>query len=239
MASVAVSTESGKQVACAVCAMSPLCHSRAVSNGAPSPVEVRRRIAAGEPFYKAGSPRTNVYALRAGMAQVALDAGTRREHIMRFLLPGDAAGLDAFAGGIHRSSATCIEDCEVCVLPAYRVGLLGKYNEGTCEQLRALLSREVADAEEHSAMLARMNATQRVARFLLEMSRRWHERGYLGTEFRLPMGRRSIGAHLALTTETVSRILSDFQAKGWVDLPWREVKIVDAKRLQAIVGEDA
>lgn len=238
MASV-VSTETGKQVACAVCAMAPLCQSRAVSNGAPPPVESRRRIAAGESFYKAGMPRNAVYALRAGMAQVAIDAGSRQEHIVRFLLPGDAAGLDAFAGGTHRASAMSIEDCEVCVLPAYRVGLLGKYNEGTCEQLRNLLSRELAESEEHSAMLARLTATQRVAKFLLDLSRRWSERGYSGSEFRLPMGRRAIGAHLALTTETVSRILSDFHAKGWIDLPWREVRIVEASKLQDLLATSA
>src|SRR6187401_439604 len=99
----------GNQVACASCVMSPLCNSRAVSNGAPSPVECRRRIAAGERFYAAGSARTAVYAVRAGIAQVALEDG-HGTHVLRFLLPGDAAGLDAFAGGEHRSEASAVED---------------------------------------------------------------------------------------------------------------------------------
>lgn len=227
--------ETGIQVACAVCAMNPLCHSRSVANGAPAPVEVHRRIAAGEPLYKAGAARNTLFALRAGMAQVSVDDGRNGAHIVRFLLPGDAAGLDAFAGGTHGNEAAAIEDCDVCLIPAYRVGLLGKYNEATCEQLRAMLSRELAETEAHSGMLARLNATQRVARFLLELSRRWSERGFSATHFRLPMGRRAIGAHLALTTETVSRILSDFQVRGWVDLPWREVRILEPDKLRELL----
>jgi len=224
----------GNQVACAVCVMSPLCNSRAVANGAPPPVECRRRVAAGERIYAAGSPRTTVYALRAGFAQIATDEGHGR-HIVRFLLPGDAAGLDAFAGGEHRNEVVALEDSEVCLIPAYRAEVLGKYHEGTCSRLRALLSEQLADGEAHAVMLARLSAPQRVARFLLELSRRWAERGFSSARFRLPMGRRAIGEHLALTMETVSRVLSDFQARGWVDLPWREVRILEIEKLRELV----
>jgi CRP/FNR family transcriptional regulator len=214
--------------------MSPLCNSRAVSNGAPTPVECRRRVAAGERIYSAGNPREAVFALRAGIAQVAIDDG-HGSHIVRFLLPGDAAGLDAFAAGSHRSEAVAIEDCEVCVIPAYRAEVLGRYSEATCSRLRSLLSAQLADDEVHAVTLARLTAPQRVARFLLELSRRWAERGYSGAHFRLPMGRRAIGQHLALTTETVSRVLSDFQSRRWLDLPWREVRIVDLDSLRKVV----
>jgi len=223
------------QGACAACVMSPLCNSRAVANGAPGPVECRRRVAAGERFYAAGSPREAVYALRAGFAQISVDEG-HGSHIVRFLLPGDAAGLDAFAAGKHGSEALAIEDCEVCVIPAYRAEVLGQYSEATCAALRALLSRQLADAESHAVTLARLTAPQRVARFLLELSRRWSERGFSATHFRLPMGRRAIGQHLALTTETVSRVLSDFQARGWLDLPWREVRILEIERLRQVLA---
>ena len=224
----------GNQVACASCVMNPLCNSRAVANGAPAPVECRRRVAAGERLYGAGSNRENVYALRAGFAQVSVQ-DSHGAHVVRFLLPGDAAGLDAFAGGEHRNEALAIEDCEVCVIPAYRAEVLGRYSESTCSRLRGLLSEQLADSESHALMLARLTAPQRVARFLLDLSQRWSERGYSSTHFRLPMGRRAIGQHLALTTETVSRVLSDFQAKGWLDLPWREVRILEIERLREVL----
>jgi len=226
--------EARNQVACATCVMNPLCNSRAVAGGAPSPVECRKRIPAGERLYAAGSTRDTFYALRAGTAQVAIDDG-HGPHVVRFLLPGDAAGLDAFAPGKHRNEARALEDCEVCVIPAYRAEVLGPYSESTCAHLRSLLSEELADAETHAVTLARLTAPQRVAAFLLDLSRRWGERGFSVTHFRLPMGRKAIGQHLALTTETVSRNLSEFQARGWIELPWREVKIVAPEKLRALL----
>jgi CRP/FNR family transcriptional regulator len=223
------------QVACATCVMSPLCNSRAVANGAPSPVECRRKVAAGETIYAAGSARYAVFALRAGTAQLAVDDG-HGTHVVRFLLPGDAAGLDAFAPGRHDNEATALEDCEVCVIPAYRADVLGKYGEATCAALRSLLAASLADAEMHSLMLARLTAPQRVARFLLELSRRWQDRGFSAASFRLPMGRRAIGQHLALTTETVSRVLSHFQASGWIELPWREVRLIEPEKLRGLLA---
>ena len=225
----------GNQVACATCVMNPLCNSKAVAHGAPAPVECRRRVAAGAPIYEAGSKREAIYALRAGFAQVSLEDG-RGSHVVRFLLPGDAAGLDAFAGGQHRNEAVAIEDSEVCVIPAYRAEILGRYSEATCSRLRAMLSAQLADDEGHALALARLTAPQRVAAFLLDLSRRWDERGYSALHFRLPMGRRAIGQHLALTTETVSRVLSDFQARGWLDLPWREVRILEIEKLREVVS---
>jgi CRP/FNR family transcriptional regulator len=227
--------EGGVQVACATCVMSPLCKSRAVANGAPSPVECRRRVATGERIYAAGSPRGAVFAIHAGIAQVAIDDG-HGNHVVRFLLPGDAAGLDAFAGGTHQNEAVALEDCEVCVVPAFSDELLGKYNDAARARLRTLLSASLAETELHAAMLARLAAPQRVARFLLELSRRWQERGFSAVSFRLPMGRRAIGQHLALTTETVSRVLSDFQARGWIELPWREVRIVEPDKLREVLA---
>lgn len=227
--------EHRNQVACATCVMGPICNSRAVAGGAPSPVECRRRIPAGERLYAAGSNRDTVYALRAGTAQIAIDDG-HGPHVVRFLLPGDAAGLDAFAGGKHKNEARALEDSEVCVIPAYRAEVLGRHSEATCAHLRMLLSEHLADAEGHAATLARLTAPQRVAGFLLDLSRRWGERGFSPTHFRLPMGRKAIGQHLALTIETVSRVLSDFQARGWIELPWREVKLADPEKLRELAA---
>ena len=223
------------QVACATCVMSALCNSRAVAAGAPSPVECRKRIPAGERLYAAGSNRNTIYALRAGTAQITIDEG-HGPHVVRFLLPGDAAGLDAFAAGKHRNEARALEDCEVCVIPTYRAETLGRYSESTCTRLRALLSEQLADAEAHAATLARLTAPQRVAGFLLDLSRRWGERGFSPTHFGLPMGRKAIGQHLALTTETVSRMLSDFHARGWIELPWREVRLLAPENLRALLA---
>ena len=217
--------EFGAQVACGSCSMNALCHSRAVANGSPSPVAFHWRLERGAKLYTTGSPRDRIYALRAGFLKVVVpDAGGC--HIVRFLLPGDVAALDAFAGGVHVTEAIALEDCEVCVIPAERIDLLAACNSGVGKLELALLAGALADADCHAAALARLTASQRVARFLIDLSRRWEARGFSAARFRLPMGRREIGDHLGLTMETVSRILSDFRERGIIALPRNEIQIL-------------
>ena len=224
--------EFGAQVACGSCSMNPLCHSRASRNGSPSPVAFHWRLERGGKLYNLGSPRNSVYALRAGFLKVVVP-DARGCHIVRFLLPGDVAALDAFAGGVHVTEAIALEDCEVCVIPAERIDLLAACNSSVGKLELALLAAGLADADCHGAAVARLSASQRVARFLLDLSRRWGERGFSATRFRLPMGRREIGDHLGLTMETVSRVLSDFRERGIIALPRNEIEIHAADALRA------
>ena len=225
-------TQFGGQVACGSCAVSALCHSRAVAGGAPSPVECRRRLERGEQLYGVGSPRNSLYALRAGFLKVVVPDAAGH-HIVRFLLPGDVAGLDAFAGGPHVTAAVALEECEVCVIPASRLDLLAECNPAVGKVELALLAAELAEADCHGAAMARLTAAERVARFILDLSRRWSERGFSASRFRLPMGRREIGEHLGLTMETVSRVLSDFRERGLIRLPRNEMEIVELEKLRA------
>jgi CRP/FNR family transcriptional regulator, anaerobic regulatory protein len=216
--------EFGTQVACGSCLMKPLCHLRGVARGAPTPVSFYWRLERGGKLYTVGSPRDRVYALRAGFLKVVVP-DANGGHIVRFLLPGDVAALDAFAGGVHVTEAVALDDCEVCVIPAERLDLLAACNTAVGKLELALLAAGLADADCHGAAVARMTASQRVARFLLDLSRRWGERGFSARRFRLPMGRREIGDHLGLTMETVSRVLSDFRERGLIALPRNEVEI--------------
>ena len=214
----------GAQVACGSCVMNPLCHSRAVASGSPSPVAFHWRVARGGKLYAVGSPRDRLYALRAGFLKVVVPDADGC-HIVRFLLPGDVAALDAFAGGVHVTEAIALEDCEVCVIPAERIDLLAACNSAVGKLELALLAGGLAEADCHGAAIARLTASQRVARFLLDLARRWGERGFSAKRFRLPMGRREIGDHLGLTMETVSRVLSDFRERDIIALPRNEIEI--------------
>lgn len=220
-----------RQVACSACAMHPLCHPLSAAEGWLAAVQTRRRLARGEKLYRAGSPQAALYAVRAGFLKACAASGDGGRFIVRFLLPGDAAGLDAFGSGVHPTEAIALEDCVVCEIPRYRAEILAEGIPALGAQLRKLIGRELARSQTHAALLTRHAASERVARFLLDLSHRWGERGYSRTSFRLPMRRREIGEHLGLTMETVSRILSEFQSQGWVALSRGGIEIRDGHML--------
>jgi CRP/FNR family transcriptional regulator len=85
-------------------------------------------------------------------------------------------------------------------------------------------------------LMGSMSAEQRLAAFLLSLSRRHQYLGFSGSRFVLRMTREEIGNYLGLTLETVSRLLSRFQREGLVAVQQRDVEIRSTDRLMEMVG---
>jgi CRP/FNR family transcriptional regulator len=83
-----------------------------------------------------------------------------------------------------------------------------------------------------------MQADERVATFLLSLSRRFMARGYSPVEFTLPMAREDIGNYLGITLETVSRCFSRLKTAGVLAVDNRRIRIQNPDALQkAASGE--
>jgi CRP/FNR family transcriptional regulator len=136
------------------------------------------------------------------------------------------------AHGAHASSATALEDAEVCVIPYAHLTDLALGNSGLQQVVGRLMSREIL--REHSLMLllGSMNAEERLAAFLLNLSQRLKARGYSASEFHLRMSRAEIGSYLGMTLETVSRTFSAFQQLRLLEVDKRHIRLIDLEGLR-------
>ena len=93
--------------------------------------------------------------------------------------------------------------------------------------------------EEHKMllMLGKMSAEEKVATFLLSMSRSMEERHWKATEFVLSMPRQDIANYLGLAVETVSRLFAHYQEEGVIQVDRRRISLINMERLKEIVGE--
>jgi CRP/FNR family transcriptional regulator, anaerobic regulatory protein len=76
-------------------------------------------------------------------------------------------------------------------------------------------------------LLGSMNAEERLAAFLLNLSHRMKARGYSAREFHLRMSRAEIGSYLGMKLETVSRTFSAFQAQRLLEVDKKHIRITD------------
>jgi len=74
-----------------------------------------------------------------------------------------------------------------------------------------------------------------LAVFLLDLSDRYHARGYSSCEFVLRMTREEIGSYLGLKLETISRLFSRFQRDGLVQVQGRVVKLLDRQSMRRLL----
>ncbi|NBQ86423.1 MAG: fumarate/nitrate reduction transcriptional regulator Fnr [Betaproteobacteria bacterium] len=192
----------------------------------------RRRVKAGDVLYSEGQAFHSIYAVRSGTFKSSLMLADGREQVCGFYMAGELLGLDGVAHGRHPSTAQALEDTEVCTLPYAQVSQLATESGALQQVLSRLMSREIV--REHSLMLllGSMNAEERLAAFLLNLSQRMAARGYSPREFHLRMSRAEIGSYLGMKLETVSRTFSAFQQQRLLEVDKRHVRIVDLEGLR-------
>jgi CRP/FNR family transcriptional regulator len=191
----------------------------------------RRRLVAGRNLYHEGDAFQFVYAVRSGTFKSILALADGREQVSGFHMAGELMGLDGIAQGAHASSAVALEDAEICAIPYAMLMDLSAGSPGLQRVVSRLMSREIV--REHSLMmlLGSMNAEERLAAFLLNLSQRLKARGYSPNEFHLRMSRAEIGSYLGMKLETVSRTFSAFQQQRLLEVDKRHIRIVDVQGL--------
>jgi CRP/FNR family transcriptional regulator len=102
--------------------------------------------------------------------------------------------------------------------------------------LHAVLAREIVRDHGVMMLLGSMRAEERLAAFLLNLSQRFVARGFSPREFHLRMTRDEIGSYLGLKLETVSRLFSQFQGDGLIDVQQKHVRILDIGGLERVLA---
>jgi CRP/FNR family transcriptional regulator, nitrogen fixation regulation protein len=151
-----------------------------------------------------------------------------RRHIAAFYLPGDVFGFEA--GDRHTLSAEAIADCQLLVLHRAAVAALAARDSSVAGQLWAMTVAELHRAQDQVVLVVR-TAQERVAGFLLEMSKRSRNSDHIN----LPMSRQDIADYLGLTIETVSRALTQFKDAKAITLPTsRHIVLRDREALRRL-----
>jgi CRP/FNR family transcriptional regulator len=199
-------------------------------------VFARRRIKRGESLFNAGDEFKSIYAVRSGFFKSSLVDGEGREQVTGFSMGGELLGLDGIGGGRHNSSAIALEDSEVCVLPYALIEELSRELPALQRGLHAVLAREIVRDHGVMLLLGSMRAEERLAAFLLNLSKRFTARGYSRSEFNLRMTREELGSYLGLKLETVSRLFSAFQKDGLMEVQQKYVRIRDVPGLEQVLA---
>jgi CRP/FNR family transcriptional regulator len=199
-------------------------------------VATRRKVARGASLYREGDAFVYLYAVKSGAFKTVGVTRHGDEKVTGFHLAGELLGLDAISGGRHGYGAVALEDSEVCAIPFPALEKLSLSVPALQRQLFRALSGDISRDQGLMLLLGSMSAGQRLAAFLLSLSRRYQRLGFAPDRFVLRMTREEIGNYLGLTLETVSRLFSRFQREGLLAVNQREIELRDAAGLREIVG---
>ncbi len=183
-------------------------------------------FARGEEVFGEEEPADFVYKVLSGAVRTTRILSDGRRQIGGFHLAGDVFGLEL--NGAHRFSAEAVVDAEIALVRRSAIDRACERDSAAARELWNLTSRDLERLQDHMVLLGRKSALERVASFLLDMSRR----APCGQAVDLPMSRTDIADYLGLTIETVSRTLSQMERDHMIALPTaRHILLCDRRGL--------
>lgn len=202
-------------------------------------VSHKKRIQRSGYLHRAGTEFQSLFAIRSGFFKTCVLEEDGRQQVTGFHMTGELLGLDAISAEVHTCDAIALEDSEVCEIPFARLEDISRIIPSLMHHFHKIMSREIVRDHGVMLLLGSMKAEERLATFLLNLSRRFLMRGYSEYEFNLRMTREEIGSYLGLKLETVSRAFSKLQEEDIIVVDNKRIKINDMSRLRMKTGNSS
>lgn len=202
-----------------------------------SHVKRRRTLKRGDVLFRVNEEFAYVYAIRSGSVKTYISTDDGRLQITGFHVPGELLGLNALDESRHNCEAVALEPTTVCEISVSCFKDLAQKIPSVHYQLLRLMSKEIKHNQGLMLLLGKKNAEERLATFLLSLSRRFALRNYSATQFNLSMSRGDIGDYLGIALETVCRLFTRFQEEGVITSERRYIVLKDVDRLRVIARE--
>ena len=200
-------------------------------------VKKKRVFKRGEVLYRMGQPLEYIYIIRGGSVKTCVSTEDGQVQVMGFHAAGELLGLNAISNREHKCEARAMGVTSVCEVSVERFEELAKKDPAIQYEILKIMSAEIHHGQELLLLLGKHNAEERIAIFLLNLSRQFEKRHCSATEFTLCMSRSDIGNYLGIAEETVCRIFARFQDDGLISSEYRNVKLKDIKRLEQIANQ--
>ncbi|MEC7741409.1 MAG: Crp/Fnr family transcriptional regulator [Pseudomonadota bacterium] len=196
----------------------------------------RRQLEAGEQLMWEGDEAVLVANVIDGVLKLASHSANGGEQILGLAYPSDFLGRPF--GETAPYGVEALTEAQICVFERKDFDRFARDHPRLEHKLLERTLTELDRSRRWMMLLGRMNAGQKVASFLLELTDRLGKAGAGGESFvTLPLSRQQMADVLGLTIETVSRQLSRLRSAGLIDTPSRrEIVLRDRRELEELAG---
>jgi CRP/FNR family transcriptional regulator len=190
------------------------------------------RVRAGTALFREDDAAPCLHVIRVGTFKTYQTTDDGHEQVLGFAGRSEVLGFDAFCTGTHPTGAIALEDSSVYAVTMEDVHSIAQSMHSLDRALRDAASRQLKYRGEIMELMAPVASEVRLARFLLQLSRRMVDSGLSARRMHLRMSRRDIAGYIGVAHETVSRSFSVLAEAGYVRVDNREVEICDMDGLK-------
>ena len=184
----------------------------------------------GDSIIKQGIFSTNVAYLRSGLAKIHI-TGPYHEQMVRVVKAPSYLGLPTtFGDKINQYSVTAVGPAEVCFIDISTFRFLLKQNTDFTYEIMMELCRTELEVFYRCANRTQKQMRGKIADVLLEFS----EKIFITDIITMPLTQEEIGNLVDVSRESVSRVLTEFEKDGIIDIQGKKIKILKKDTLKMI-----
>lgn len=194
---------------------------------------------AEEPILYAGAPARRLYVVASGIVRMMRHTLFGQDVLLDILTPGEffgsmsLSGEEAYADTVIAHTATCT----LSVSKEDFRAILIQYPTAALAVLDITAAR-LHDAHEAIRQISAHSVEKRIAYALLKLAEKLGQPRDMGVLIQMPLSREDLAGMVGSTTESASRIVSQFQKDGLIETGRQWVAITDHSRLRAIAAID-
>lgn len=189
---------------------------------------------AREWVFRQEAPAQWVYIVISGTVRLTRSAGDRLATIRCVERGGPLGQLSMVASdGIYLYSAEALRKTRLLAIPAADCRALIDNHSACRADFMSGLALELTERLEDLALLTQADAMARLINYLLRQLPAGHRKS--PRVVRLTIPKRWLAAQLAMTPETLSRLLGKLRDKGAIDIDHQRLEIIDEQMLQDVL----
>lgn len=197
-------------------------------------IAVDRHFDKGEIIFFQGDKGNGFYVVVSGMVKVFKVSPEGKEHTMRIVTRGEPfAQVAVYAGRTFPASAQAIAKCHLLFLPRTEFVQLITQNPSLALSMLANLSMRLREFTVHVESLALKEVPGRLAAYLIHLA---EEQGNEEDLVSLNISKVQLSSLLGTTPETLSRILTQMQGRGLIEVKRRDIRILDHPGLEELAA---
>jgi CRP/FNR family transcriptional regulator, cyclic AMP receptor protein len=186
----------------------------------------------GEALFDEGDAGDRLFVITAGKIKLGRTSSDGRENLLAVLGPGEMFGeLSLFDPGPRTATATAVSDAEVVGLGHADLQAFLSGRPEVARHLLQALARRLRRTNDSLADLVFSDVPGRVAKALLDLSRRFGRQTDAGVLVAHDLTQEELAQLVGASRETVNKALADFASRGWLRLEARAVVLLDVDRL--------
>jgi CRP-like cAMP-binding protein len=189
-----------------------------------------RRVVRRESFFLQGDDALDVFVLCAGRVKATQAAAAGEQVILRLISPGEAFGALGFgAGGQYAGGAEALEPSHALLWDRGAFEEIAEQNPVILRNVVRILSERMRALELSLREIATVRTAERVAAALLRLANQVGRQVDGGVS--VALGREDLAQLTGCTPFTVSRLLADWEERGYVRSRREVVVLVDGPAL--------